>query len=130
MGENPDSRLLLLTDTVYPRLLVTYAAPDDFRDPMEIDAEQFIGQKSFKARGKRITTLAVATIEELEPTRFPEETQDTSDDTDSLDATEDPDDPEATNSVVQDTPSDTTPAEPAPEGAIDPLTGQFNLFDD
>ncbi|MBQ9285772.1 MAG: DNA gyrase/topoisomerase IV subunit A [Bacteroidaceae bacterium] len=73
LGENADSRLLLLSDTVFPRLLVTYAAPDDFRDPLEIDAEQFIGQKSFKAKGKRITTLALATIEELEPTRVPEE---------------------------------------------------------
>ena len=57
LGENPDSRLLLLTDTVYPRLLLTYGAPDDFREPLTIDAEEFIGQKSFKAKGKRITTL-------------------------------------------------------------------------
>ena len=66
LGENPDSRLLLLTDTAYPRLLVTYAAPDDFREPLTIDAEEFIGQKSFKAKGKRITTLNVEKIEEIE----------------------------------------------------------------
>ena len=138
MGENAESRLLLLTDTVFPRLLVTYAAPDDFREPMEIDAEQFIGQKSFKAKGKRITTLAVAQIEELEPTRFPEpepepENQDESDDPESADQTETPDRPEAQEAqddVAE--PQDALP--PAPDaarpGSIDPLTGQFNLFEE
>ena len=136
MGENPDSRLLLLTDTVYPRLLVTYGAPDDFRDPLEIDAEQFIGQKSFKAKGKRITTLTVATIEELEPTRLPEEDTESADSPDALDASEDAgamDTPESEDSDMVADASSPLPhpaVEPAPEGTIDPLTGQFNLFDE
>jgi topoisomerase-4 subunit A len=71
IGENPKSELLLVTDTVYPRILVTHGGADAFREPVEIDAEQFIGAKSFKAKGKRITTLEVASIQELEPTRFP-----------------------------------------------------------
>jgi topoisomerase-4 subunit A len=37
-----------------------------------IDAEEFIGVKSFKAKGKRITTYELAEIREIEPTRFPE----------------------------------------------------------
>lgn len=45
---------------------------DAVRPAEEIDAEQFIGQKSFKAKGKRLTTWKIDTIEELEPTRFPE----------------------------------------------------------
>ena len=73
LGENPDNELLLLTDTVYPRVKVTMGGADDFREPIELDAEEFIGVKSFKARGKRITTLNVAGVEELEPLRFPEE---------------------------------------------------------
>lgn len=72
IGENPKTELLLVTDTVYPRILVTHGGVDAFREPVEIDAEQFIGTKSYKAKGKRITTLEVARIEELEPTRFPE----------------------------------------------------------
>ncbi len=72
LGENPASRFVLLTDQCYPRLLVTYGGTDAFRDPLELDAEQFIGVKSFKAKGKRITTCAVERIEELEPLRFPE----------------------------------------------------------
>ncbi len=46
---------------------VTFAAPDDFREPMVVDAEEFIAVKSFKAKGKRLTTYAVAAVEELEP---------------------------------------------------------------
>ena len=45
---------------------------DSFREPIEVDAEEFISVKSFKARGKRVTTNNVASVEELEPTRFPE----------------------------------------------------------
>lgn len=73
MGENADSVLRLLTDTPYPRLLVTMGGADAFRDPMEIDAETFVGVKSFKAKGKRVTTCAIDKVEELEPLRQPEE---------------------------------------------------------
>ena len=73
MGENPGSRLLLLTDTPYPRIKVTMGAPDDFREPIELDAESFIAVKSVKAKGKRVTTFNVASVEELEPTRKPQE---------------------------------------------------------
>ena len=72
LGENPDNELLLLTDTAYPRIKVTMGGADDFREPIELDAEEFIGVKSFKAKGKRITTLNVAGVEELEPLRIPE----------------------------------------------------------
>ena len=72
MGENPDSKLILLTDTPFPRLLVTMGGNDEFRDPMEFEADEFIGIKSYKAKGKRITTFTIAGIEELEPTKKPE----------------------------------------------------------
>ena len=72
LGENPNSRFVLITSQVYPRLLVTYGGADSFREPLELDVEQFIGVKSFKAKGKRITTCAIERIEELEPTRMPE----------------------------------------------------------
>lgn len=72
IGENAASRLLLLTDTVYPRIKVTYGGADAFRDPLELDVEQYIGIKSYKAKGKRVTTCAIEKIEELEPLRQPE----------------------------------------------------------
>ena len=71
LSENPSSQLLLLTDTPFPRLLVTYGGADAFRGSEEIDAEQFIAVKGYKAKGKRLTTYAIASLEELEPTRYP-----------------------------------------------------------
>ena len=72
LGENPDSTLILLTDTPYPRLSLTFSEPDTFRGPLEVDAEEYIGVKGFKAKGKRLTTYALDQVTELEPTRFPE----------------------------------------------------------
>ena len=72
MGEMPAENILLVTDTVYPRVHVTLGGVDAFREPIEVDAESFVGVKSFKAIGKRITTLHIGKVEELEPLRFPE----------------------------------------------------------
>ena len=72
LGENPASRFVLLTDVAFPRLRITYGGPDAFRDPMEVEVADFIGCKSFKAKGKRLTTCTVESIEELEPLRQPE----------------------------------------------------------
>ena len=71
LGENAENELLLLTDTPYPRIRVTMGGADSFREPMEIEADEFIGIKSFKAKGKRITTFSVESVEELEPTKKP-----------------------------------------------------------
>jgi topoisomerase-4 subunit A len=73
LGENPNSQLILLTDTPYPRLQLTFLEPDTFRGPLEVDAEEYIAVKGFKAKGKRLTTYALDQVTELEPTRFPEE---------------------------------------------------------
>lgn len=111
LGDNPQSRFVLLSAQVYPRLLVTYGGADAFREPMEVDVESYIGVKSFKAKGKRLTTCAIEKIEELEPTRFP--------------------DPEATetgeggDSEVEEV---TAAAEENPNDVIDEITGQLKLF--
>ncbi|MCH5224712.1 MAG: DNA gyrase/topoisomerase IV subunit A [Muribaculaceae bacterium] len=73
VGNEPESKSLLLTDTPYPRLEVKYGGADSVRPPMIIDAEEFIAVKGFKAKGKRISNYEIASITELEPTRFPEE---------------------------------------------------------
>ena len=67
LGENPASTLILLTDTFGAQFKVTFAAPDDFREPLIVNAWEFIGEKSFKARGKRLTTYAILQVEEIEP---------------------------------------------------------------
>ena len=77
MGVTPGSTLLLLTDVTYPLIKVTFTGDESFREPMEVDAETYIGVKSFKARGKRLWTTNLITVEELEPVRMPENTEDT-----------------------------------------------------
>ncbi|MCR5362605.1 MAG: DNA gyrase/topoisomerase IV subunit A [Bacteroidales bacterium] len=61
-----------LTDTPYPRLRFTFSKPDDFRAPLEIEADDFIAVKSAGTKGKKVANWKVAAIEELEPTRQPE----------------------------------------------------------
>ena len=72
LGEDKNSRLLLLTDTFYPRFSIVFGGDDAFREAMEIDVDEFIGVKSYKARGRRATMFAVERVEELEPLRQPE----------------------------------------------------------
>ncbi len=73
LGENEQSKMVLLTEQKYPRIEVVFGEGDAYRESLEIDAEEFIGVKSYKARGKRLTTFSVASINELEPREMPEE---------------------------------------------------------
>lgn len=72
LGESSESQLLVFTDEVYPRLRVSYAGADAVREPLELDCSEFVGVKGWGAKGKRVTTLAVDKVEELEPLRKPE----------------------------------------------------------
>jgi len=74
IGDNPNSKMVLLTDVAYPLIKVTFSGLDEFREPLEIDAEQFTVARSAKAKGRRISTYTIGSIEELEPQRFPEQT--------------------------------------------------------
>jgi topoisomerase-4 subunit A len=117
LGDNPNSQLVLLTDTYYPLIKVTYGGNDSVRPDEELDAEQFIGVKGFKAKGKRITTWQIDSITELEPTRFNEEEYDTTaDDEHENDEDEEENlDPDAGKSQQQ---------------IIDEQIGQLSLFPD
>ena len=72
LGENKHSNLILLSEQVFPRIQVVFGGHDDFREPLIVEASDFVGVKSYKAKGKRLTTYTVGNIEELEPTRMPE----------------------------------------------------------
>lgn len=72
IGENTESKLFLLSDVYYARIKATFGGADEYRDSIELDADEFIGTKSYRAKGKRISNYEVKTIEELEPLRFPE----------------------------------------------------------
>ena len=72
LGEGKESRLVCISEQVYPRFLVSFGEPDAHRAPLEIDGEQFVDVKSVKARGRRVSQFSIANVEELEPLRFPE----------------------------------------------------------
>ena len=108
LGENPESQLILLTDTPYPLFELTFNEPDSFRGPLQVDADEYIGVKGFKAKGKRLTTYALAEVKELEPARVPEP--------------EVEEEPEEVEEVVD-------PDEGKSDGDIrDEITGQLKLF--
>jgi topoisomerase-4 subunit A len=67
IGTNADSRLLLLSDEPCPRFEIKMGGDDAFREPFVIDAEEFIGVKTFKAKGKRLTNWTVDAITKVEP---------------------------------------------------------------
>ena len=115
LGENSVSKLILLTDVVYPLIKVTYGGNDEFRGSEEVDIEQFISVKGFKAKGKRLTTYQIESIQELEPTRFPE-------------VSEDPEAPEAPEEPEAPTENLDPDAGKSQQQIIDEITGQTNLF--
>lgn len=67
LGDNEKSELILLSDTPGCRLKVTFGGGDSFREPMVVNASEFIAVKSYKAKGKRLTTFALGNVEEIEP---------------------------------------------------------------
>lgn len=75
LGDNAENKLLVISDNVYPRFEVIFGGADEARPPLEIDVEQFVAVKGLKAKGKRVSTYMIDSINELEPTRFPEVTE-------------------------------------------------------
>ena len=114
LGENPLNKQVLLTDEPYPRLQITFGGVDTGRPEQEIDVEEYIGVKGFKARGKRLTTWVTEKIEELEPLRHAEEPEEstTEEEIDEEEKVIDPDEGKSQQQV------------------IDEITGQLNLFTD
>ncbi|HIX86691.1 MAG TPA: DNA gyrase/topoisomerase IV subunit A [Candidatus Parabacteroides intestinigallinarum] len=113
VGDNPKSRLILLTDEAYPRVEIVFGGNDAFREPLVLDAEEFVAVKGFKAKGKRVSTYEVDSVNELEPTRF---------------AT-----PEAEAAPIVST-DEEPESEPTDEQStadiLDEITGQMKLFDE
>ena len=122
IGENPSSKLVLLTDQTYPRIEVTYGGADAGRGKEEIDAEDFVGVKGFKAKGKRISTFKIAKITELEPLRFPEPEEVEED-------TEEEETPDAQPKTEEENNLDPD-AGKSKQQVIDEINGQLNLFPD
>ncbi len=65
--DNKDSYLVALNADEFPQLEVAFGGKHAKRDPEYIDVEEFIGVKSFRAKGKRVTTFEVQKIQFVAP---------------------------------------------------------------
>ncbi|MDO4972413.1 MAG: DNA gyrase/topoisomerase IV subunit A [Bacteroidales bacterium] len=115
IGGNPASKLLTLTDVKYPRFDVKFGGGDAFRENLVIDADEYIGVKSFKAKGKRVSNFAIDSITEIEPREVPEEEQQQA-------VVADADDADTAGERMSD--------EISQQEVRDQLTGQTRLFGD
>lgn len=67
IDESEGSYLIELSEDDYPQLEVTFKGKHAKREPELVDVEEFIGVKSFRAKGKRVSTLDVGTLKFIEP---------------------------------------------------------------
>lgn len=63
IGEAPNSRLMAITEDEEPTFVVHYGGKYANRVNDEIDAVEFIGVKSLRAKGKRVSTYEVKRVE-------------------------------------------------------------------
>ncbi|MDE6317931.1 MAG: DNA gyrase/topoisomerase IV subunit A, partial [Muribaculaceae bacterium] len=123
LGDNPKSELILLSDEPGARFEVKFGGTDSYREPLIIEAPEFIAVKSFKAKGKRITTFTIDSVPELEPRE-----------TDLDDEEPTPDAPDAEESDPSDNMTDSsddtnTAAEERSDDEVrDEINGQERLF--
>lgn len=110
IGENADSQLIALSDEPGACFEVTFE--EEWREHLIVEAHDFIGVKSLKARGKRITTFPVSEIAEIEPVELPAETEEDVEITESESSEEVEIAPERSDDDIR-----------------DEITGQRRLFD-
>jgi topoisomerase-4 subunit A len=67
VGDHPESRMISITEVEYPRFEISFGGKNKDREPEIIEVAEFIGVKSYKAKGKRLTKYQVELVNELEP---------------------------------------------------------------
>jgi topoisomerase-4 subunit A len=67
INENPESKLISITEVEYPRFELHFGGKHKNRENAIIEVAEFIGVKSYKARGKRLTSFMIENIQEIEP---------------------------------------------------------------
>jgi topoisomerase-4 subunit A len=91
IGEHPEAKYLGMSTDTLPRLLLSYKVSDagnSFPDD-EVNVEEFIGIKSYKAKGKRLSTREIESWQFLEP--FQPEPQEETDVPEPVEGTENED---------------------------------------
>jgi topoisomerase-4 subunit A len=61
-GDNPDSKLIALTNTEDSEVNIIFGGKHKKRENERVNCDEFIAVKGIKARGKRLTTFEVDTI--------------------------------------------------------------------
>ncbi len=143
VGTDPGSKLLLLTDTKDPDLIMEFNDSD--RPAVPVDAAEFIAVKSFKAKGKRLTLSKDVTIREIpkpveetaeeaqdaENAEFPDNlpNPDISDPSDSSDHSDSSDSSDHSDSSYSSDPSDPSDYSEDNNPSRPPLISEPTLFD-
>lgn len=91
INEHPDSKLISLSELEYPRFEIMFGGKHKERENEIIEVAEFIGVKSYKAKGKRLTNYSVDNIKEIEPVikKVSEKAEQEIDDIDEPDQSED-----------------------------------------
>ena len=67
IGDFPDNKLVSITWVRYPRLELEFGGKNAERENEIIEVAEYIGVKSWKAKGKRLSNYEVGNIKEIEP---------------------------------------------------------------
>jgi topoisomerase IV subunit A len=67
INEDPESKLISITEVEYPRFEIIFGGKHKTRENEIIEVAEFIGVKSYKAKGKRLSSFMVENIHEIEP---------------------------------------------------------------
>jgi len=67
IGDEPNNKLVSVTWVTYPRLEIEFGGERNSRENEIVEVAEFIGVKSYKAKGKRLSSYEVKDIHELEP---------------------------------------------------------------
>lgn len=63
----PENEFVTMNDEKYPALQLQYGGKYNGRSPETVDADEFIGVKSHRAKGKRLSNLSLEEVVWLEP---------------------------------------------------------------
>ncbi len=98
ISEHPESKLVSISELEYPRFEIQFGGKHKDRDNEIIEVAEFIGVKSYKAKGRRMTNYMVDNVHEIEPVVKKESSAD-------IEVDEEEDDKEITPSPVRDDPA-------------------------
>lgn len=122
LGENSDSRMVILTDREQTILRIVFS--DRTKQQIEIQMSDFIDVKSPKAKGKRFSTLDIERIEDITPEPQPTDEDNNEDNADDEDNANSANDENGENNLI-DVPFTITNEVPEDSKPIDE---QLSLF--